>query len=66
MLLFSKDKGVSSKIYGDFYVRFNGISWKYVHELTRIFEGYPNKIYGDLYKKLVRNCLQNLLEITCS
>ena len=65
-LLYVKDKEVSFKIYRDFYVRFNGIYWKYVHELTCRFAGYPHKIYGDLYIKLVRNCLQNLPEITCS
>ena len=33
---------------------------------TYRFEGYPHKIYKDLYVKLVKNCTQNLLEITCS
>ena len=61
-----KDKEVSFKIYRDSYVRFNGICWKYVHELSNRFAGCPHKIYKDLYTELVRNWLQNLTEITCS
>ena len=66
MLLYVKDKKVSFKIYRDSYVKSNGVRWKYVHELLCRFAGCPHKIYRDLYTKLVRNCLQNLPEITCS
>ena len=58
----------------DVHIRFTGISMlglmviveNMCMKSTYRFEGYPHKIYKDLYVKLVKNCTQNLLEITCS